>query len=145
MGDFCELHSRSHGEICHTSGLGKGDMVVGYVFWEADAEKELGVYKVYWEVRSTIPGLGGSPGEGTGYPLQYEFLLRGGGGGGAAQVTLLVKNPPTNAGDRREASSMPGSGRSPGKGNGNPLQCSCLENLMDREAWQLTVGRVAKR
>ena len=49
-------------------------MVVGYVFWEADAEKELGVYKVYWEVRSTIPGLGRSPGGGHGNPLQYSCL-----------------------------------------------------------------------
>ena len=47
----------------------------------------------------------------------------------------LVKNPPANAGD---AGSIPGSGRSPGGGNGNPLQYSCLENPMDR-AWRATV------
>ena len=45
----------------------------------------------------------------------------------------MVKNPPTNAED---TGSVPGLGRSPGEGNGNPLQYSCLENLMDREAWQ---------
>ena len=43
-----------------------------------------------------------------------------------------VKNPPANAGDM---GSIPGSGRSPGGGNGNPLQYSCLENSMDRKAW----------
>ena len=44
-----------------------------------------------------------------------------------------VKNPPANAGDMGP---IPGRGRSPGGGNGNPLQCSCLENPMDREAWR---------
>ena len=52
-----------------------------------------------------------------------------------------VKNPPTNAGD---AGSIPGSGRSPGEGNGNPLQNSCLENLMDRGAWWATIHGVAE-
>ena len=47
----------------------------------------------------------------------------------------MVKNPPANAGDTREVGSIPGSGRSPGIGNGNPLQYSCLENSMDRGAW----------
>ena len=46
-----------------------------------------------------------------------------------------VKNPSANAGDTRGMGSIPGSGRSPGGGNGNPLQYSCLENSMDREAW----------
>ena len=44
----------------------------------------------------------------------------------------VVKNPPANAGDARDAGSIPGSERSPGVGNGNPLQYSCLENPMDR-------------
>ena len=47
---------------------------------------------------------------------------------------------PANAGDVRDAGSIPGSGRSPGEGNGNPLQCSCLENSMDRGAWQPIVN-----
>ena len=51
----------------------------------------------------------------------------------------VVKNLPTNTGHTRDAGSIPGSGRSPGGGNGNPLQYSCLENSMDREAWQATV------
>ena len=46
----------------------------------------------------------------------------------ASLVAQLVNNPPTNAGDSRERGSIPGSGRSPGEGNGNPLQYSCLEN-----------------
>ena len=53
----------------------------------------------------------------------------------------VVKNLPTNAGDM---GSIPGSGRSPGGGNGNPFQYSCLENPMDREAWRATVHVVAK-
>ena len=56
-------------------------------------------------------------------------------------MSLLVKNLPVNAGD---ANSMTGSGRSPGGGNGNPLQYSCLEKPMDRGAWWATVYGVAK-
>ena len=62
----------------------------------------------------------------------------------ASQVALMVKNPPANAGDIRDAGSIRGSGRSPGGGNGNLLQYSCLENPMDRGAWQATVHRVTK-
>jgi len=47
----------------------------------------------------------------------------------------VVKNLPANAGDSRDVDSIPGLGRSPGEGNGNPLQCSCLRNPMDRGAW----------
>ena len=53
----------------------------------------------------------------------------------------MVKNPPANAGD---LGSIPGSGRSPGEGNGNPLHYSCLGNPMDRGAWQATVHGVTK-
>ena len=56
----------------------------------------------------------------------------------------MVKNPPINAGDIRDMGSIPGSGRSPGGGHGNPLQYSYLENLLDRGAWQATVCRVAE-
>ena len=52
---------------------------------------------------------------------------------GASQVVLVAKNLLANAGDR---GSIPGSGRSPGEGNSIPLQSSCLENSMDRGAWQ---------
>ena len=47
----------------------------------------------------------------------------------------MVKDPPANAGDIRDVGSMPGLGKSPGEGNGYPLQYSCLENSMDRGAW----------
>ena len=53
----------------------------------------------------------------------------------------VVKSPPANAGDM---SSIPGSGSSPGEGNGNPLQYSYLENPMDRVAWQASVHGVEK-
>ena len=55
----------------------------------------------------------------------------------------VLKNPPVNAGDTRDLGSIPGVGRSPGVGNGNPLQYSCLENSMDRGAWRATVHGVA--
>ena len=56
----------------------------------------------------------------------------------------MVKNPPVNAGDARDAGSIPGSGRSPRKGNGNPLQYSCLGNSMDRGAWWAIVHGVSE-
>ena len=59
-------------------------------------------------------------------------------------MELVVKNPPANAGELRDASSIPGLGRSPEGGNGNPLQYSCLENLMDRETWWAAVFGVTK-
>ena len=56
----------------------------------------------------------------------------------------MVKNPSANIGDDRNVDLIPGSGRSPGVGNGNPLQYSCLENFMDRGAWWATIHGVAK-
>ena len=56
----------------------------------------------------------------------------------------MVKNAPANAGDRRDVGSIPGMGRSPGGGHGNPLQYLCLENPMDRGAWRATVHGAAK-
>ena len=67
--------------------------------------------------------------------MVFVFLFLGIPGGSEA------KESDYNAGD---LGSIPGSGRSPGKGNGNPLQYSCLENSMDRGAWWATVHRVAK-
>jgi len=64
----------------------------------------------------------------------YPFIL----------VALVVKNLPANAGDVREVRSIPGLGRSPGGGNGNPLQYSCLENPMDRGAWRATVHGITR-
>ena len=62
----------------------------------------------------------------------------------ASQVTLVVEDSPANAEDVRDVGLIPGSGRSPGGGRGNPLQHSCLENPMDRGAWEAIVHRVAK-
>ena len=59
-------------------------------------------------------------------------------------VALVVKNPPANAGDARDAGLIPELGRSPGGGNGIPLQYSYWENSMDRGAWRATVHGVAK-
>ena len=57
---------------------------------------------------------------------------------------LVVKNPPANSEDIRDAGSLPASRRSPGGGHGNPLQYSCLENSVDRGAWQTMVHAVSK-
>ena len=62
----------------------------------------------------------------------------------ALQVVLVVKNPLANAGDVRDSGLIPGFGRSPGGGNGNPFQYSCMENPMDRAAWRATVWEVAE-
>ena len=69
--------------------------------------------------------------------FSYELLMGFPGGS-------MVKNPPANAGDTGDLGSITGLGRSPGVGNGNPLQYSCLENSMDRGAWWPTVHGVAK-
>ena len=66
------------------------------------------------------------------------------GSSGASQMALMVKNLPANVGDVRDAGLVHGSGRSPGVGHDNPLQYSCLENPMDKGAWQATVHGVAK-
>ena len=63
---------------------------------------------------------------------------------GASQVVLVVKNPSANAGDKRDVGLIPGLERSPGGGNGNPLQYSCLGNPMDRGAQWATVPGVPK-
>ena len=60
------------------------------------------------------------------------------------QVALVVKNLPANEGDARNESLIPESGRSSGGGHGDPFQYSCLENPMDRGAWQAMVHGVAK-
>ena len=64
--------------------------------------------------------------------------------GRASQVALVVKNPPASAGDVRDVSWISGLGTSPGEGNGNPLQYSCLGNPMDRRAWRAAVHGVAE-
>ena len=63
---------------------------------------------------------------------------------GASQVALVIKNLLANAGDIRDVNSNPGTRKSLGGGHDNPLQYSCLENPVDRRAWQAIVHRVAK-
>ena len=70
--------------------------------------------------------------------LGANTLLKGFPGGS------VVKNPPASEGDTRDVGSIPGSGRSPGEDNGNPLEYSCPGNPMDRGAWRATVHGVAK-
>ena len=83
--------------------------------------------------------------EGYGRNSLRETFFRGMyGSDGASQVVLVVKNLPASAGDIRDAGSIPGLGRSPGGGHGNPLQYSCLQNPMDRGAWRATVHGVTK-
>ena len=69
----------------------------------------------------------------------WQFLIRLN-----TELMLMIKNPPPNAGDLRDTGSIPGSGRSPGERNGNPLQYSCLENPMDGGAWWAIIHGVAK-
>ena len=68
--------------------------------------------------------------------LRKDYAIRG------FPDRTVVKNLPANAGDTRETSSIPGSGRSLGVGNGNPLQYSCLKNPMDRRVWWAAVHGV---
>ena len=56
----------------------------------------------------------------------------------------MVRNPSANVGDAGDTGSIPGSGRTPGGGNGNPLQYSCLKNPMNRGTWQLAVHEITK-
>ena len=78
--------------------------------------------------------------------VSWEVALLGwaqrGSAIGASQVALVVKNPPAGAGDAGDAGLSPGLGRSPGEGNGNTLQCSCLENPTD--SWRATVHSIAQ-
>ena len=71
--------------------------------------------------------------------VPLRFTMRWG-----SLLTQLVKNLPVKAGDTTDKSSIPGSGRSPGERNGNPLQYSCLENSVDRGAWLSIVHGIAK-
>ena len=59
-------------------------------------------------------------------------------------IQYIIMNPPTNAGNIKDVGLIPGFGKFPGGGHGNPLQYSCLENFMDRRAWQATVHGVAR-
>ena len=62
----------------------------------------------------------------------------------ASQLVVVVKSLPVNTGDIKDVGLIPGSGRSPGGGHGNPLQYSCLENPMDRAAYKAAFHKVTK-
>ena len=98
---------------------------------------------VVWLWIGQLPSLGlavvNSEGIGIGHVFTQNL-----GSPGASQVALVVKNLPASVGDPWDADSIPGSGRSPEEGNGNPPQYSRLENPMDRGAWRATVHGVPK-
>ena len=73
-------------------------------------------------------------------PLEDNFI----GFLSFSQAMLVINNPSANAEDISDLGLIPGLGRSPGVGNGNPLQCSCLENSVDRGVWLATVYKVTK-
>ena len=106
-------------------------------------EKEMATHSsvLAWRIAGTVEP-GGLPSMGSQSRTQKKRLRSS--SNDASQMALVVKNPPTNAGDIRDAGSFPGSGRSPGVGNSNPPQYSCLENSMDKGAWRATVHRVAE-
>ena len=89
-----------------------------------------------------IPLVPGAPGPVP--PSATWTLAQVPGLGGFPQQLSWFKNPSANAGDARDSGSIPGLGRSPVEGNGDSLQSSCLENLMDRGAWWATVHGVAE-
>ena len=116
---------------------------VRFLGWEDPLEKEMAPYSIIlaWRIPWTEEPCG----------LQSTGLQRVGQDCAvcicnyiwASRVALRVNNPPAKAGDIRHTRSTPGLGRSPGGGGGNPLQYSCLENPMDRGAWQAIFHRVA--
>ena len=90
-----------------------------------------------WKKKKTFFIANLFPEEFAGHMIMMSLIIK-------SQVALVVKSPPANAGDTRDPVSIPGSGRSSGGGNGNPLQYSCLENPMDRGVLGATVHGVAK-
>ena len=91
------------------------------------------VVVVFTGVAASMVAPGAHGGDGRDVLIKHSLI----GPEGASQVVLGVKNPAANVGDVRDTSSIPGLGSSPGEGNGNPLQDSCLKNPTDRGAWQL--------
>ena len=102
--------------------------------WEDPLEKGKATHSsiLAWRIPWTIQSLGSQR---VGRTERLSVSLSG-TLEGASQVVLVVRSLSPSAEDVRDAGSIPGWGRSPGGGNGNPLQYSCLENPMDRGAWQ---------
>ena len=113
-------HSTSTGLFCVTSAIGPADGKRGQIA----------------ESFENSPGKLQDGGSGC--------ILRWNPPKGAAQVAQIEKNPPAIAGDVRDLSLIPGTGRSPGGGHGNPLQHSCLESPVDGGAWWAAIHRVAE-
>ena len=76
--------------------------------------------------------------------LRHSGFQRGWKDAPGAFMALAVENLPASAGDMRDLGSIPGWGRAPGRGHGNPLRCSCLESAMDRAAWRAAVYGITK-
>ena len=93
----------------------------------------MGSWKGGWKDQAMIRNLG--------FSAPHHILQREKRGNGVDDhpAVLVVKNPPANPGDLGDVGSIPGLGRSPGGGNGNALQYSCLEISMDSGAWLATV------
>ena len=108
--------------------------------WEDPLEKEMAIHSstLAWKIPWTEkPGRLQSMGS---QRVGHDWVTLTFIGGSVVKK----KNSPANAGTLGHTGLIPESGRSPGEGNGNPLQCSCLENPMDREAWQATTHGVKK-
>ena len=93
---------------------------------------------------SLLQGLFPTQGSNPGLLHCTQILYHPSHQGSLSQVAQLVKNPPANGGDAGDEGSVPGSGRSPGGRNGNPLYNFCWDNPMGREAWWATVHGVSK-
>ena len=93
---------------------------------------------------SVAGGTGSISGQGTKIYMPLSATKKNKKDVALAQVVLVVKNLPANAGGITDVGLSPGLGRSPGRGHGNPLQYSCLENPIDRGVWWAAVHRVKK-
>ena len=123
------------------------EMSVWSLVWEDHLEKEMATHSsIFAREIPWIEQLDGRQSMGSQKSWTRWHDLATKQHGVLTQGALVVKNPPSNAEDVGDAGSIPGLGRffSPGKGNGNPLQYSCLENPVDRGAWRATVHGAAK-
>ena len=121
------------------SGGHRGDVTTNAVWYRAWSWGKTKTSRENWGNSHQIWGLlrRNRPGSVSWFGQTYH-------GTGASTSGSAVKNLPANARDIRVMGLIPGWGRSPGGGHGNPLQYSCLENPMDRRAWQDTIHRVTK-
>ena len=122
--------------IFPTQGLNPGLLHCRQILYQVSCKGSPRILEwIAYPFSSADPGIKpGSPAlQADSLPTELSFMYLG------SQVARVVKNVSANKGDIRHKGSNPGSGRSPGGGHGNPLQYSCLENPMDRGAWQATV------